>query len=120
MSETSEAVPLGARETDLLISRLITKAVLVLIVLTFISIVQMVRLGTSDRYTLICVGSISSILALFAFPVTAAYVNSNSAPLKAPPLIWKVLGSIPFIGFIPYLFGCYLTFYEGVDSRFKV
>ena len=50
MTESGEPAGLGEAETDLLISRLISKGLVVLIILTIVSVIQMVRLGVSDRY----------------------------------------------------------------------
>lgn len=105
-TQAGEPLTLTGRDTALLVARLITKGVAVLLVLAVVAIVQMFRVGANYRHALLLAGSLLSIAALFAYPARVARERGRPQRSLAGFLIG--LG-----GLIPYLFGCYLVFYEG-------
>jgi len=90
-----------------LISRLTAKALLSLGILFVATVVQLLRAGYRPRYLLLLAGSVLSAFALLAFAMLVAH----DAGKKKRGLVPMLIG---FGGFVPYVFGCYLVFYEGL------
>ena len=97
---------LNGRETHLFLAQLMTKPIIVLLTLFLATIVQMFRNGPSFHYWFLFTGSLVAgvLLLAFGFPI----LNTQKATRR---------GIIPMLltigGLVPYLFGCYLFFYEG-------
>lgn len=73
MTAAGERPTLSARNTDLLLARFVTKAVVVLLILALVAIVQMFGLGASGRYFLLLAGSLFSVVGLVAYGVWVAH-----------------------------------------------
>lgn len=119
MTDTVGTTSITGAKRTLLIGRFITKAVSFLAALVIVYVIQIFRLGPNNRYIFIVLGSIFSIVILFT---SAAYVE-GVAPFLNRHQIRNIKATlVRFIGrfstgfgsFIPYLFGCYLFFYEGL------
>ena len=106
MTDSPQPPLLSGRERDLLISRLITKALTALAAVAIVSVIQALRLGVDWRYALLIVGSILSGVLLIAYPIRIIRDHGKTERDWTHSLII-------FGGFVPYLFGCYLVFYEG-------
>jgi hypothetical protein len=100
-------VILGRDDSSRFIARLITKATLAAWFIVILSVVLIYRNGFTTRYLFLILGSILSVAAMMAYGLLI--VADKGRKHKS----WsKSLTSIG--GFIPYLFGCYLAFYEGL------
>ena len=111
MAMTKPVEELSGREKTTLISRITTKAVIVLLVLAIVAAIQMFRLGVSGRYILLMAGSPLSIVALFLYANRIFFVDPATRRAERNGL--KAIG-FAIVGLVPYLFGCYLVFYEGL------
>lgn len=98
---------LSGRDTSLLLARLTTKAMVVLLALAAVAAFQLIRLGPHGRYFLLLGGSVLSMTALWAYGARIA--AEQGRPRRSIGGMLIGLG-----GFIPYSFGCYLVFYEGL------
>lgn len=87
-----------------LVSHITIKAILFLIALLIAAVVQAARHGLTTHDIILMVGSVLSGVAMFLYGIQVM------APRGERRALWALftLG-----GFIPYLFGCYLVFYEG-------
>jgi hypothetical protein len=94
-------------DTDMMVSKLITRGVVALLVLAVAAGVKMFRHGAQGHYMLLLVGALFTIVSLWAYP---AYIASERGQVRRA--WWRAL-FITVAGLIPYLFGCYLVFYEG-------
>lgn len=102
----SPVVLRGGEISDFL-GRIITKPGVVLVVLFLATLLQIIRHGGSTRYWVLLVGSVLAGVFLLAFGLLIAIDAGRKRRGIAPML--AALG-----GFVPYLFGCYLVFYEGL------
>lgn len=89
------------------IARLTTKAILAASLIVILSVVQIFRNGVTPRYLFLILSAILSVAAMIAYGLLIAVDKGRKQKSWSKSLI-----SIG--GFIPYLFGCYLVFYEGV------
>ncbi len=90
------------------VARLIFKAIFVTACILIYSTVQIFRVGLSNKYLILIFVSILSIVEMIAY-IFVEFMMATGNRQKS----WtKAL--ILFGGFIPYLFGCYLVFYEGL------
>ena len=106
MTDLSKLGDLNGEKLARFVSRLTTKGLIVLIVVAIISVIQIFRLGVSERYILLIAGSLLSMVVLFA--LSMRIVLDRGVPRRSLIAFITVIG-----GFVPYLFGCYLVFYEG-------
>lgn len=104
MTKTPVTLQKGA-ELDMLVARLITRAMMVLLLVFLFGVVQLFRHGNRADYLILVVGSVLSGLALFGY----GFLTSKGPKSWARSLV-------AFGGLIPYLFGCYLVFYRGLWS----
>jgi len=113
MNNTSKTNPnnsitLKGGEISDYIAMLIGKASGGMIILAIASVVQMFRIGIQNRYWILLAGALISVACLLVFLFIVAFIDKGQKKYT----FLRVLGSIA--AFIPYLFGCYLTFYEGL------
>jgi hypothetical protein len=94
-------------ETDDFLGRIITKPGVVLGVLFLTTLVQIVQHGANIRYWILLVGSVLAGISLVAFGLLIVIDAGRKRRGVGPMLV--ALGA-----FVPYLFGCYLVFYEGL------
>jgi len=104
---------LTGAESSILIGKLIIIPCLGLIVLSIATIVRFIQQGFYFRYWLFFGGSIISIIELFAFNFQVSNVKGEKKRGVFPMLI-------AFGAFAPYLFGCYLFFYEGLWRLYRL
>lgn len=83
------------------------KLITVLLPVFVYSLVPLIRLGSNgNQYVLMIIGSLLSVLGVISFTATSyLYSATNRKSFIAV--------FFTFIGFMPYIFGCYLTFYQG-------
>ena len=108
MATDHENLPiLRGGQISKLIARLTTKAILAAFFIIILSVVQIFRNGFTTRYLYLIFSAILSVAAMLAFGLLIAVDKGR-----------KQKGWHQFLismgGFIPYLFGCYLVFYEGL------
>lgn len=106
MTELIQPPSLSERHIDGFISHLITKGLVALIVTAIVSVVQMFRFGVGQHYSLLLAGSLLSMVVLFAY--SNRIVRERGEPRRSFARSITILG-----GFVPYVLGCYLVFYEG-------
>lgn len=87
-------------------ARATAKAILVLFIVFGATAIQSIRHGPNARYWLLLGGSLISGLAMLAFTMLIV----RDAGRKQRGLLPMV---VSFGALLPYVFGCYLTFYEG-------
>jgi hypothetical protein len=106
----SAKVVLGfGREFDLALAELTTRGFIALFLVSAVAIVLIFKDGTSARTLLLLGGSIISAIGIFGFSwLIIQKVDMGGAK----PSIKLMLSSLG--GLAPYVFGCYLTFYEGL------
>jgi len=93
-------------------SRLNCQAIGALGVIALWSLFQLISRGIHSRAVLLFAGSVLSLVSLFAFPVLV----SRRAVTDRQRLVVGVQAMTA--GFFPYLFGSYLTLYEGLWRGF--
>ena len=105
---TQEDTPITSSRTEVaaFVARATTKAVMACVVLFLAGAVQALRHGSISAYFVIIAGSVLAVVALLAYPMQILSDAGKKRRGLAPMLV-------AFGGFIPYLFGCYLVFYEG-------
>ncbi len=106
MTDPEKIIKISRREKDSEISKTTGKPFIILLLLSIISVVQMFRFGMSDRYFLLIGGSFLTIVSLIIYGNSDFYVRKSGSQIIRPVLM--------IVGFIPYVFGCYLFFYEGI------
>ena len=85
----------------------VTQLVLPLLVVIIYSIVQLIIHGAhNNQYLFMLIGSLLSIIGAFAY-IFASYVYGATGKKSLLAMLCALAG------FIPYLFGCYLVFYQG-------
>ena len=77
------------------------------------SIVEFVKNGYSNEALIMLIGSIFSTVGAFAFVISIQLYGVKNKKS------WWALFLVP-LGFIPYLFGCYLCFYMGFWKIIKL
>ncbi|MBX7152577.1 hypothetical protein K1X84_13125 [bacterium] len=91
------------------ISRLTLLPVLICVMLTTAVLVQIVRTGITTNLLILLFGALLSATSIFSYGVAIFnYVIPKKKSFRASLII--------FSGFIPWLFGSYLTFYKGFWS----
>lgn len=103
------------RELDLLLARLTTKGILFSAIVAITSVVQMIMGGVTHRHLFLLAGALLSGLAIFGFVVTVVRAADSGESRRS--LLSMLLA---FGGFVPYLFGTYLCFYEGFWKFFRL
>ncbi len=88
----------------------IGKPILGLITLSIATVVRLLQKGGLFHYGLLLVGSILSITEFYALKFLVCQVSEEEGKIKRG-LVPMLIG---FGGLIPYLFGCYLFFFEGL------
>jgi len=94
-------------ETSSYLARLVTKPILVFLIVFAATVVQVFRHGISIRYLILLSGSLAAGILLLAFGLLV--ITGRGRKRRS---ILAML--IAFGGFVPYIFGCYLCFYEGL------
>lgn len=107
MSSSKEATVINKSDVINLIARYMTKAFFGLIGLSVYIIIQIIRYSPSNRYYLLLSGAILSLIAIAGYAISLA----KNADKKTERSLNQSL--IIFGGFIPYIYGSYLVFYEG-------
>ena len=97
------------RELDLFLAKLVTKGILIAAIVAVVALVQMFMNGITNRQLILLVGALLSGLALFGFVAVIVRDAEAGGPRKSFLSMLLGLG-----GFVPYLFGAYLCFYEGI------
>lgn len=97
------------RELDLFLAKLVTKGIVLAAVVAIVALVQMFMNGVTNRYLFLLAGALLSGLALFGFVAVIVRDAAAGGPQKSFLSMLLVFG-----GFVPYLFGAYLCFYEGI------
>ncbi len=111
--ESQHVMLLKGGEISDYISKLITKASLGMIILAIGTIIQIIRYGIHLHYWILLVCSVLSILSLLSYSFLITWENRKKKEGILPMLIG-------FGAFIPYLFGCYLFFYDGIWRLLKL
>lgn len=101
-----ESITLSRNEVSDLIAHMTYRLLIALGIVLIFAIVQIIRLGLGQK-NLILVGG--SILSGIAFIVEAAYWSSYAGEKRRGIIPMMIIAG----SFLPYLFGCYLVFYEG-------
>lgn len=85
----------------------ITQLTLPALAVLLYSIIQLIRVsGGNNHYLFMIIGSFVAVVGAFIY-VMASYTHSATGKRS-------ILGMFSaFAGFLPYLFGCYLVFYQG-------
>jgi len=91
-----------------MISRGAMKGVGTMLVLIVGVIVQIIRHGFTDRYIALATATLLSCITLVVYVVHVAVQLG-----RIPRPTWTSM-ALAFSGFVPYVFGCYLFFYEGL------
>jgi len=107
MEEDPEVKTLTPVEVSELIGKIVTVPSLGMAVLAITYFIRLIHKGSSTRYWIILIGSLLSIVLLFAFNFRFTAENG-----KAKRGLLSM--ALAFSAFIPYLFGCYLFFFEGL------
>ena len=97
------------RELDLFLAKLVTKGIVLAAVVAIVALVQMFMNGMTNRHLFLLAGALLSGLALFGFVAVIVRDAEAGGPRKSFLSMLLGLG-----GFVPYLFGAYLCFYEGI------
>lgn len=97
------------RELDLFLAKLVTKGIVLAAVVAIVALVQMFMNGMTNRHLFLLAGALLSGLALFGFGAVIVRDAEAGGPRKSFLSMLLGLG-----GFVPYLFGSYLCFYEGI------
>ncbi|MGQ9696357.1 MAG: hypothetical protein ACUVWV_16630 [Thermodesulfobacteriota bacterium] len=97
------------RELDMFLAKLVTKGIVLAAVVTIIAVVQILINGITNRHLFLLAGALLSGLALFGFVAVIVRDAEAGGPRKSVLSMLLGLG-----GFVPYLFGAYLCFYEGI------
>lgn len=107
MDETQEnSITLRGGEVSDFIARLTTKAFIALFIVLVLAIVQIIRHGANFNKYVLLAGSILSGIAILTYALHVVW-DAGRKQRGIIPMI------ITFGGFLPYIFGCYLVFYEG-------
>lgn len=107
MSRKDWPSSLNKAESSMFVGRLMGVPSLGLLALIIGAVVRLIQNVGGLRYWLILVGSALSVMALLAFNILVTERNQQGRR----GLFQMIVG---FGLFIPYLFGCYLFFYEGL------
>ena len=106
MSSENKKLVLDRGDLEDLLSKIAVKAILFLIGLVIAAVVQAARHGLTTHYIVLMAGSVLSGVGMLGY----ALMELAAATGAGRRWLWAFLA---LGGFIPYLFGCYLVFYEG-------
>jgi len=106
-----EKTPFTYREASGFVSELAAQGSLLLLLVLIYATIQLFRSVGNDNLLLL-VGSILSIVGFLTYPATTV-VDKNSVIKRRKGTLFMFLS---FSGFIPWLFGSYLTLYKGFWS----
>jgi cytochrome bd-type quinol oxidase subunit 1 len=106
-SENGKALVLKDGEDSDFIGKLFGVPFFGILVLAIAVIVRLIQRGPSIRYWLLLGGGLLSILILFGFSMLVARDKGEKKKGLFPMFL-------SFSVFVPYLYGCYLCFYEGL------
>ncbi|MDZ7693714.1 MAG: hypothetical protein U5K69_21780 [Balneolaceae bacterium] len=107
MTTADEVTFLSKSEVIKLVSRYTAKALLGLLGIAIFIGVQIFRFSATNRYYILFLGTILSFAALATYSISLA---KNAGKTTEGSLFQSL---IVFGGFIPYIYGSYLVFYEG-------
>jgi len=110
LSNTAPFVIHFGRELDLYFADLSIKGYVASILVAILGVILIFQDGISTRTTLLLSGALISPFALFGYislMILKAYAGERG-PTGIGPMLLAAGGSIP------YVFGCYLVFYEGL------
>lgn len=97
------------RELDLFLVKLSVKGYIASVLVAILAVILIFQDGISTRTTLLLSGALTSPLALFGYVALIVNKAYAGAPIRGMgPMLLAAGGSIP------YVFGCYLVFYEGL------
>ncbi len=97
------------RELDLFLANLSAKGYIASVLVAILAVILIFQDGISTRTTLLLSGALTSPLALFGYVALIVNKAYAGAPIRGMgPMLLAAGGSIP------YVFGCYLVFYEGL------
>lgn len=97
------------RELDLFLVKLSVKGYIASVLVAILAVILIFQDGISTRTTLLLSGALTSPLALFGYVTLIVNKAYAGAPIRGMgPMLLAAGGSIP------YVFGCYLVFYEGL------
>ena len=97
------------RELDLFLAKLSVKGYIASVLVAILAVILIFQDGISTRTTLLLSGALTSPLALFGYVALIVNKAYAGAPIRGMgPMLLAAGGSIP------YVFGCYLVFYEGL------
>jgi hypothetical protein len=108
MSEQSDGITATYSELANGIGRATWMGVVPMIVLFIASVVVALRGGADQRHLLLAVGALLSAAAIFAYAVLVSTKLKGHVGRGSSPMV------LTFSALIPYAFGCYLFFYEGL------
>lgn len=97
------------RELDLLLAKLMTKGIVFAVIVAVIALIQMFMNGITNHQLIMLAGAVLSGVCIFG--LVAQIVRDAQAGGRQPSFLSTVL---VLGGFVPYLFGSYLCFYEGI------
>ena len=106
-SENGKALILKSSEISDFISKQIAVPCFGMLVFAVAVIVRLIQKGSNIRYWLLLGGGLLSILILFGFSMLVARDKGEKKKGLFPMFL-------SFSVFVPYLYGCYLCFYEGL------
>lgn len=107
MTTVEEVTDINKSEVIKLVSSYTAKAFFALIGIIILFGVQVFRFGASTRYYILIFGAILSLAALVIYSIS---FTKNAGKKSEGSLLHSL---IVFGGFIPYIYGSYLVFYEG-------
>lgn len=103
MNTSDTQDPQIVTDSDDFLARLIAPGAMFLVVLSIWTVIRMVWKEVDDRRIWILSASIVSLLLFFAVPQV----------MKARVIHRIIKGIVALLLFVPFVLGCYLTFYEG-------
>lgn len=106
-SENGEALILKNEEISEFMAKLTGVPCFGMLVLAVAVIVRLIQKGPNIRYWLILGGGLLSILILLGFQMLVLWEKGEKKRGLFPMFL-------AFSVFVPYLYGCYLCFYEGL------
>ena len=104
MSEESATDEIVVADRDDFFARMIAPGAMFLVVLVIWTVIRMIWKEVDDRRTLVVIGSLVSLMLFFIVPIVMKVKTIHSVVKAVAALLL----------FVPYVFGCYLVFYEGL------
>ena len=104
MTEESAKDEIVVADRDDFFARMIAPGAMFLVVLVIWIVIRMIWKEVDDRRTLLVIGSLVSLMLFIIVPFV----------MKAKTIHSVVKAVAALLLFVPFVFGCYLVFYEGL------